>query len=248
MGTQQRAADGTLRAREPYQDEAGNWCCGACGRAHGFKSKHAVLGHLRACRPGKPAIDALMADAGKPPAATGRALYIPTQAEVTAVGMEISGAAELRAMMSKIDSVIAGQQRTAVALGNHITHLSAQNGTSASAKAAAPSAFSWGKFAAVAGGAVAAAVLLRERDEPKQVVKRDPRLDRLCKRFAEKGEELPDECREPSTPLAGVSPSQKGAKAGAGSTLGRLAENGAKTLFENLFANVGKQAAKQIAG
>lgn len=44
--------DGTARAREPYQDEHGNWTCAACGRAHGFKSKHAVLGHLRACRPG----------------------------------------------------------------------------------------------------------------------------------------------------------------------------------------------------
>jgi len=76
--------------KAPYQDESGKWCCGGCGRTNGFKSRHAVLGHLRACRPNKPYIDALMADAGRDPRETGRPIYIPTQGEVTMMTMRFS--------------------------------------------------------------------------------------------------------------------------------------------------------------
>lgn len=208
---EQRAADGTPRAREPYQDDAGNWCCGACGRASGFRSKHAVLGHLRACRPGKPAVDALMADAGKPPAATGRSVYVPTQSEVTAVGLAaIPGASDVGAMMRKLDALFAMQQRLAVATGNHIQHLSSQNGTSASAKAKSPG-IAWGKVvAATALGVVALSSLQRPAPAPVSSVPVDPRLARLCKRLADSGATLPDECNEaPPAPLAGVAASRK---------------------------------------
>ena len=209
MAVEQRAADGTPRAREPYQDEAGNWCCGACGRAHGFKSKHAVLGHLRACRPGKPAIDALMADAGKPMGATGRAVYVPTQPEVTAVGLAaIPGAATLSDLVRRLDAIAAMQQRLAVATGNHITHLSSQNGTSAKGRR---SGVSWGTVAAVGALGVGVLSLLNRPALPPVSVPTDSRLSRLCKRLADSGEVVPDECRgvTPAQP-SGVSPPRTG--------------------------------------
>ena len=61
MGRKKKlAADGTPLAREPKQDANGNWYCQSCGRASGFKSKMAVLGHMRVCRPGRPDLGDLL--------------------------------------------------------------------------------------------------------------------------------------------------------------------------------------------
>lgn len=108
------AKDGTLRSPEPQQDAQGNWFCPACGRAEGFKSKMAVLGHLRACRPGKPALDDLLGDIGKPPAATGRSLYLPTPQEVTAVQLANP------AVLARLDAMEKAMRKVAT---NHIPHM-----------------------------------------------------------------------------------------------------------------------------
>lgn len=108
------ASDGTPRCSEPQRDGAGRWFCPACGRAEGFKSKMAVLGHLRSCRPGKPAIRALLEEPKPAPSP----VYLPTPTEAA----QING---MGAILSRLDQMAAVQAQHSKALGNHITHLSA---------------------------------------------------------------------------------------------------------------------------
>jgi len=120
MGTRgTHASDGTPRCSEPQQDAAGRWFCPACGRAEGFKSKMAVLGHLRSCRPGKPAIRELL-EPMKPQSS----VYLPTPNEAA----QING---MGAILSRLDQMSAVQAQHSKALGNHITHLSAQTASAA---------------------------------------------------------------------------------------------------------------------
>ena len=120
------AADGTPRAAEPYQDADGQWCCPACGRARGFASKMAVLGHLRHCRPGAPKLDGILAPKEAPP--TSNVIHLPSPGEVTTVAL-------LSQMQAQMQALQAQQQEIGRAVGNHIQHLGAAN---AAAKAAPP--------------------------------------------------------------------------------------------------------------
>ena len=124
------ASDGTPRCSEPQQDAEGRWFCPACGRAEGFASKMAVLGHLRACRPGKPAIQELL----NPKPAKASPVYLPTPNEAA----QING---MGAILSRLDEMAAVQAQHSKALGNHIEHLSARAAPAASAPSAP--AVSW---------------------------------------------------------------------------------------------------------
>ena len=118
MGTRgTHASDGTPRCSEPKQDAEGRWFCPACGRAEGFKSKMAVLGHLRSCRPGKPALGALLGTPAAPPAPAS-SVYLPTPNEAA----QING---MGAILARLDAMQSVQAQHTKALGNHITHLSA---------------------------------------------------------------------------------------------------------------------------
>jgi hypothetical protein len=116
------AADGTQRAPEPYMDAAGQWCCPACGRASGFSSKMAVLGHLRHCRPGRPLLDGVLSSAPEPrsaaPRPTSSVLHLPSPSEVSDI---------LAQMQAQMYTIQAQQQQIGRAVGNHIQHLSAQS-------------------------------------------------------------------------------------------------------------------------
>jgi hypothetical protein len=142
------AKDGTPRAAEPQQDAQGHWFCPACGRAEGFKSKMAVLGHLRSCRPGKPALDDLLGDVGKAPAETGRSIYLPTPQEVTAVQLVHP------AVMARLEAMEKAVRKVAT---NHIPHmgLAAANANAQSkGGGASGSGATW-----IAAGAVAVVAL-----------------------------------------------------------------------------------------
>jgi hypothetical protein len=144
MGTRgTHASDGTPRCSEPQQDAAGNWFCPACGRAEGFKSKMAVLGHLRSCRPGKPAIRDLLDP--KPAKAAPSPVYLPTPNEAA----QING---MGAILSRLDQMAAVQAQHSKALGNHIEHLSAK---AVPAAPPPPAASSWSLDSVVKWGGLA---------------------------------------------------------------------------------------------
>lgn len=110
------ASDGSRRCSDPKQDAQGRWYCPACGRAEGFASKMAVLGHLRSCRPGRPAIKELLDPPAPVPASS--AIYVPTPNEAA----QVNG---LGAILSRLDQMASIQAQHSKALGNHIEHLSA---------------------------------------------------------------------------------------------------------------------------
>jgi len=198
MGTRgTHASDGTPRCSEPKQDAEGRWFCPACGRAEGFKSKMAVLGHLRSCRPGKPALRELLGTPAMPPASSS-SVDVPTPNE----SAQING---MGAILSRLDQMQAVQAQHSRALGNHITHLSGQTATSPTAPVGG---FSWGKAAAWGGVAVLGlAVAQAAQDRSRQAVRHspDPRLRRVCKAVVDAGGELPPECADvDSGPLAGL--------------------------------------------
>jgi len=157
------ASDGTPRCSEPRQDAEGRWYCPACGRAEGFKSKMAVLGHLRACRPGRPAIQDLLTGASSAlPASSAPVVYLPTPSEVA----QANG---MGAILSRLDQMAQVQASHSRALGNHITHLSAAAGGATSGASGVPVAW---LLAGLAGlGLVAAA---SQRPAPPAAPVRNP--------------------------------------------------------------------------
>ncbi len=112
-----RAKDGGPRAKEPKQDEQGRWFCPSCGRAEGFASKMSVLGHLRHCRPGRPALSGVLA--GQPVRRV-PSVVVPSPAESSVVQM-------LSAMQARLDELALQQAQIGKGLGNHIGHLGAVN-------------------------------------------------------------------------------------------------------------------------
>lgn len=132
------AKDGTPRCSDPQQDAAGNWYCPACGRASGFKSRMAVLGHLRNCRPGKPALDDLLGPAAALPVSS--SVYLPSPNEAA----QING---MGAILSRLDQMASVQAQHSRALGNHITHLSAQSAASAPSSFSMTDVVKWGGMA-----------------------------------------------------------------------------------------------------
>jgi hypothetical protein len=142
------AKDGTPRSKAPQKDADGNWYCPVCGRASGFRNNMAVLAHMKACRPGKPAISELV---GEPPRSSS-SLYVPTASETA----QFNGMA---AIMARLDQMAAVQANHSKIFGNHLQHQSL-----AAAKtpppSPAPSSFSMTdmvKWGAVALGTIAVA-------------------------------------------------------------------------------------------
>jgi len=125
------AADGTPLARDPKQDAQGNWYCPACGRASGFKNKMAVLGHLRACRPGRPNLgELLVMEPPEVPSMKVPTIYLPTKTESAQI-------VSLNDVVVKLDHVLAQQASMAKTqnhhsrlLGNHLGHIGLANAQS----------------------------------------------------------------------------------------------------------------------
>lgn len=208
------ASDGTRRCSDPKQDAQGRWFCPACGRAEGFASKMAVLGHLRSCRPGKPALKELL---GPPPApASAPAVYVPSPSEVA----QVNG---LGAIMARLDQMASVQAQHSRALGNHIEHLSASTVSSATSSGVP---FGW-IVASIAGLGLVAAASQRSAPPPPQPV-RNPfkearaRKDHraMCtaleaRRLAGESVEVPESCSElddaPAPAVAAPAPAPKAA-------------------------------------
>jgi len=113
-GNQQRAARGSP-LNSPWQDAAGAWVCPRCQRAN-FKSRHAVLGHLRTCPVSKMLEPVVMGSVTPSPRF---AAYRPaTPQEVPPAWFS----AEMMRLHSRFDAAEGRVQALERYTGNHLSH------------------------------------------------------------------------------------------------------------------------------
>ena len=150
---QQRAARGSpLNA--PWQDSAGAWCCPRCQRAT-FKSRMAVLGHLRTCPVSGMLEPVVLGPATQAPR------FSSYQRQPQHEAPPAWFAAEMMRLHSRFDAVEGRTQALERFTGNHLSHARIQ--LAGAGGAAAPSDSVWGiptKWLFLGGAVVAGLFVL----------------------------------------------------------------------------------------